>query len=143
MLIDQIVADHGEEALADIAAAYRDGASDAEALEAGTGVTADELYAEFFASYGVDEPDPIVAEPIPPSNVDRPAAGPLDPGGVDPSAEPPAEPPPDEAAPGESDDAGSALADIGLVVAIGLAVALAVGGAFVVARRAAARDAAS
>jgi hypothetical protein len=142
MLIDQIVDDHGEEAIAEIAAAFRSGASDAEALEAGTGVPADELYAQFFVSYGVDAPEPITAEPIPPSNVDRPAAGPLDPGGVDPSAEPAVQPPPpDDAAPAGSDGSGSGLADAALVVAIGLAVALALGGAFLLARRAAGRDA--
>lgn len=139
MLVDQIVADQGEEALTDIAAAYRDGASDAEALEAGTGLPAEELYAQFFASYGVDEPEPIVAEPIPPSNVDRPAPGTVDPGGVDPSADPAAEPP-DDAAPGEPDEEGGGLADVGLVVAVGLAVAFGIGAAVVVARRAAARE---
>ena len=40
-MIDDIIDRYGREAIARIAAAYRDGASDAEALEAGTGVTAD------------------------------------------------------------------------------------------------------
>jgi hypothetical protein len=141
MLIDQIVADHGEEALAEIAAAFRDGASDAEALEAGSGMPANELYARFFADYGVDAPQPIAADAIPPSNVDRPVAGSVDEGGVDPSAEPAGEPagePPDEAAPGEPDD-GSVLAEIGLVLLVVAAVALAVAAALIVSRRAAAR----
>ena len=90
-MIDKIIAEHGREAIARIAAAYRDGASDAEALEAGTGVTADELYAAYFADFGVDEPTPIEPDPIAASNVDRPTAGPVDPGGVDPGAEPPPE----------------------------------------------------
>ena len=90
-MIDKIIAEHGREAIARIAAAYRDGASDAEALEAGTGVTADELYAAYFADFGVDEPTPIEPDPIAASNVDRPTAGPVDPGGVDPDAEPPPE----------------------------------------------------
>jgi len=142
MLIHQIVADHGEEAIAEIAAAYRDGASDAEALEAGTGMPADELYAQFFASYGVDEPEPIVAEPIPASNVDRPATGSVDPGGVDASPGPadPVDEPPDEAAPDEPEGGGSPLADAALVLAIGVAIAVAIGAALVVSRRAAARD---
>ncbi len=130
MLVDMIVDEHGEEAIAALAAAYRGGASDAEALEAGTGVGVDELYAQFFAAYGVAEPEPIVADPIPPSDVDRPAAGPQDPGGVDPSAEPAAEPP-DVAAPVEN---GSDVAVVAIVV---LAVTLVLGGAALVARRAA------
>ena len=63
-MIDDIIDRYGREAIARIAAAYRDGASDAEALEAGTGVPADQLYAEFYAEFGVDEPVPIEPEPI-------------------------------------------------------------------------------
>ena len=49
---------------------------------------AEQLYAEFFAEFGVDAPAPIAPEPIPPSNVDRPVAGEVDEGGVvDPGAE--------------------------------------------------------
>jgi hypothetical protein len=138
MLIDMIVDEHGEAAIADVAAAYRDGASDAEALEAGTGSAADDLYARFFAAYGVVEPEPIVAEPIPPSDVDRPAAGAQDPGGVDPSTEPAGEPP-DVAAPGEEGARGAG--DMAVVVLVLVAVGLAIGGAVLVARRAAARAA--
>ena len=96
-MVDLIVDRHGEEAIAAIAAAYREGASDAQALEAGTGLPADELYATFFAEFGVDPPEAIAAEPIAASNVDRPASGIVDEGGVDPEAEPP----PDESAPTE------------------------------------------
>ncbi len=58
-MVDLIIDRYGAEAIARIAAAYRDGASDAEALEAGTGIPADELYADYFAAFGVDAPQPI------------------------------------------------------------------------------------
>ena len=90
-LIDDLVDRYGPEAIAGIAAAYRSGASDAEALEAGTGVPAEQLYAEFFAEFGVDPPQPIRPEPIGPSTVDRPAAGEVDPGGVDGGSDTPPE----------------------------------------------------
>jgi hypothetical protein len=70
--VDRIIRDHGSRAIARIAAAYRDGATDAEALEAGTGQAVDELYAGFFAELGVDEPQPVEAEPLLPSNVELP-----------------------------------------------------------------------
>jgi hypothetical protein len=133
-MIDLIIDEYGADAIARIAAAYRDGASDAEALEAGTGITADELYADYYAAFGVSAPTPIEPEPIPPSNVDRPPVGRIDSGGVDPGAEPP----PVEAAPGEegagTDGSEPALV-IGLVVALGLAGTA----AFLLSRRAARR----
>ena len=129
-MIDMIIAEHSREAIAGIAAAYRAGASDEEALEAGTGATADELYAGFFEAFGVEEPSPIEPEPIAASNVDRPTAGPVDPGGVDPGAEPPP-----EALPGED---GPSTAGSEPVVVIGLLVGLvaAGGAALMLARRA-------
>ena len=135
-MIELIIDRYGPEAIARIAAAYREGASDAEALEAGTGIPADELYADYFAEFGVSEPTPIEQEPIPPSNVDRPTAGNVDPGGVDPDAEPP----PAEPAPAEKTPPGSGSEP---AVVIGLAVALALAGtaAYQMSRRAARRDA--
>ena len=135
-MVDLIIAAHGPDAIARMAAAYRDGASDAEALEAGTGVDADELYAEYFGAFGVDAPTPIEPEPLAPSNVDRPAVGRVDSGGVDPGAEPGAEPP-DEAAPGE-EPVGSGSEPVlvgGLAVALGLAGTA----AYLMSRRAARR----
>ena len=120
-MVDMIIDRYGPEAMADITAAYREGASDDEALEQGTGVRADELYDAFFAEFGVDEPTPIEPEPIAPSDVDRPTAGTVDPGGVDPGAQPQ----PTEAVPGE--DGPSTASDV--VVLVGLAVALAAAGA--------------
>jgi hypothetical protein len=122
-MVQLIVDRYGEGAIAAIMAAYRDGASDAEALEAGTGVPAQQLYADFYDEFGAEVPTPIAPVPIAASNVDRPQVGEVDPGGVDPGA---AEEPPDEAAPGEEvpADGGSDLA-----FAIGLFISLvAVGG---------------
>jgi hypothetical protein len=127
-LIDDIIDRYGREAIAGIAAAYRDGASDAEALEAGTGVPADQLYADFYAEFGVDAPTPIEPEPIAASNVDRPQAGEIDEGGVDEPAVPP------ESAPEERpSDAGDSLPVLVLLAAAAIVV---VGGAIWVARRA-------
>ncbi len=124
-MIDLIVDRYGPEAVARIAAAYRDGASDAEALEEGTGIPTDQLYAEYYTEFGVDPPQPISPEPIGPSTVDRPTAGEVDPGGVDGA---PVEPPPD-ATPGERPrafDIGTVPLLILLVVAGIAAVAVAV-----------------
>ena len=142
-MVDLIVESYGEEAIAAIAAAYREGASDAEALEAGTGISADELYADFYEEFGVDAPEPVTVEPIPPSNVDRPPAGEIDEGGVDPSAEPPPRPPPDEGSTpteggGEAEpDGGDAL---GLVLLLAGGAAVAAVAVVLVSRRAARRE---
>ena len=130
-MVDLIVDSYGQEAVARIAAAYRDGASDDEALEAGAGTAADELYADFFAEFGVDEPMPIAAEPIGDSTAERPEVGEVDSGGVEPGAAP--QPPPGEASPGEGDPpetSSTALVVVGAVAVVGIAVA-----AFVLLRR--------
>jgi hypothetical protein len=137
-MVDLIVDRYGEDAIAAMASAYREGASDAEAIEAGTGLPAEELYAAFFAEFGVDAPRPVEAEPIPPSDVDRPPAGEIDEGGVDAGQAPGAtdapgageepERPPDEASPSEDDESASAaVGAVALLVAgIGIAAAAAV-----------------
>ncbi len=130
-MIDMIIDGYGREAIAGIAAAYREGSSDDDALEAGTGVGADELYAAFFAEFGVTEPAPIEPEPIAASNVDRPTAGTVDPGGVDPGAEPP----PGDAVPGEGEPSTSG-SDVAVVVALGIGLAAAAAGALAMTRRA-------
>lgn len=71
-MVDMIIAEHGREAIARIAAAYRDGASDGEALRAGTGTDATTLYDDFYAEFGVEAPEPVAPAPIPPSNVRLP-----------------------------------------------------------------------
>jgi hypothetical protein len=124
-MVGLIVDRYGPEAIARIAAAYREGASDAEALEAGTGVPAEQLYADFFAEFGVEPPQPISPEPIGPSTVDRPVAGPVDPGGVD--GGPEGDPPDAAPAPGTAvDDPAAAPLLIGLALAGSAAVAAAV-----------------
>jgi hypothetical protein len=140
-MIDLIIDRHGEQAIAAIAAAYRDGASDAEALEAGTGTQADALYASFYDEFGADAPEPIRAEPIPPSNVDRPSVGSIDAGGVDPGVEPDPGRPTDDGAPVEEAPADGGAGDAGVLLLLGAAGLVAVGAAVAVARRAAARGA--
>ena len=71
-MVDMIIDEYGEDAIAQIAESYRAGASDDQALEEGTGVDADQLYADFYDAFGVDEPGPVEAAAIPPSNVDTP-----------------------------------------------------------------------
>jgi hypothetical protein len=131
-MVDLIVDTYGPEALARITAAYRDGASDAEALEAGTGVPADELYADYYSSVGVEGPTPIAPKAIAPSNVDRPTAGEVDPGGVDPDAERP----PDEGSPSEGGAPSGGGFDVGLVVLLAAASVAAGLAAVAVSRRA-------
>lgn len=71
-MVDMIIHDYGRDAIAEIADAWRDGATDDEALEAGTGVSVDELYAAYFGSFGAEAPSAIEPAPILPSNVDKP-----------------------------------------------------------------------
>ena len=135
-MVDMIVDRYGEEAIAAIAAAYREGASDADALEVGTGVPAEQLYADFYEAFGVEPPQPVAVEPIPPSNVERPPAGEIDEGGVDPDAEPPAPRPPDDSAPIE----GGGDSPVGVVLLLGAGAAAALTAVFLVSRRAARRE---
>ena len=132
-MVDLIVDRYGEEAVAAIAAAYRDGASDDEALEAGTGVPAEELYDAFYAEFGVDAPQPVEPEPIPPSNVERPPSGTVDPGGADPGAAPP----PEEATPNDEPAAEIGGDQPWMLILLALGGVVAVATAVAVARRSA------
>ena len=71
-MIQMIIDAHGQRAIAAIAAAWRDGAGDGEALEAGTGVPVSQLYHDYFASFGVEGPTAVEPAPILPSNVSKP-----------------------------------------------------------------------
>lgn len=71
-MVDMIVETYGQDAVAAIAAAWRQGAGDDEALAAGTGVPVDDLYDTYFASFGATAPTAIEPLPILPSNVDKP-----------------------------------------------------------------------
>lgn len=113
-MVELIVDRYGTDAIAAIMAAYRDGASDAEALEAGTGVPADRLYADYFASFGVEAPRPVVPEPILPSDVDRPTVG--NGTGVRPSSTP------SPLAPGDGGGEPDAAFVILLAIVLGVAV---------------------
>jgi hypothetical protein len=137
-MIDFIIDRHGEEAIARLTAAYRDGASEAEALEAATGQSADELYADFYAEFGAEAPQPVEPEPIPPSEVEPPDPGVVDPGGVvsSPAAQPSA---PGTAAGGSGSGGPPSGA---LLAAVALAIAAAVVLAIWVVRRARRADAA-
>ncbi|MEO8510639.1 MAG: peptidase MA family metallohydrolase [Chloroflexota bacterium] len=75
VMVDRIISEHGEGAIAAIAAAYRDGATDAEAIEAGIGVAADELYAAFYADFGADAPRPVAPSSLGDSDVPLPGGG--------------------------------------------------------------------
>jgi hypothetical protein len=114
-MVQRIVDEYGRGAIAEIMAALRDGASDEEALAAATGISAADLYADFYEAFGADVPTPVSAAPMPPSSVDRPDPGEVDPGGAPPG---PAVPP-DVAAPTEPE--GSS--DVPIIVALGLAMA--------------------
>jgi hypothetical protein len=71
-MVQMIIDRYGRGAIAQIIAAFRSGAGDDEALQAGTGVSAQKLYAAYFAAFGVTAPQPVQPAPIPPSNVDKP-----------------------------------------------------------------------
>ncbi|HEX6140858.1 MAG TPA: peptidase MA family metallohydrolase, partial [Candidatus Limnocylindria bacterium] len=116
-MVDMIVSDYGRDALAAIAAAYRDGASDDEALRAGTGVPADQLYAAYYDEFGVEPPQPVAPEPILPSNVRKPGGGASAPASGEPGATPGATP---------SGPAGGG--DIGPWVVLGVLLVVAVVG---------------
>jgi hypothetical protein len=120
-MVDMIIGTYGEGAIAKVAKAYRGGASDAEALEAGTGVTAEQLFADFYGAFGVHAPQPVAAAAILPSNVRKPGGAGATDGGSSPEV--PATPTPSE--PGS----------LGWVVAVSLVVVVVVGMATWAARR--------
>jgi hypothetical protein len=130
-MIDMIIERFGPEAIAGIAEAYRNGASDAEALEAGTGETAEQLFADFYAGFGVEPPQPIEPAAILPSNVRTP-------GGTGGIVAPAASPTPGASAV-RAPDGADAAATLLLVPLILLAVAVLAGGGWAVRRRAARR----
>jgi hypothetical protein len=125
-MVQLIVDRYGESAIAEIAAALQAGATDDEALQAGTGIAADQLYADFFTHFGAEVPVPVTPDPIPPSSVGRPDPGDVDPGGVD------SEPPGGTPTPTEPESDGS---DLAAIVAIVAALAVAGVAAFGMARR--------
>lgn len=93
-MVDFIIREFGTDAIAAIAEAYRSGATDQGAILAGTGVSFDALRDEYFAAFGVTEPDPIEPLPLGRSDVSIPPQAGVEPA---PSAEP-------QPGPGESQD---------------------------------------
>jgi hypothetical protein len=73
-MIDRLIATYGDGAIARLATAYRGGASDAAALSAASGVSAEQLFADFYKAFGADEPRPVAAASLLPSNVRKPGA---------------------------------------------------------------------
>ncbi|HEX9737652.1 MAG TPA: peptidase MA family metallohydrolase [Candidatus Limnocylindria bacterium] len=94
-MVDLIIHDFGTDAMAAIAEAYRFGATDEDAVLAGTGVSFQALRDEYFAAFGVTEPDPVEPLPLGRSDVPIPPQAGVEPA---PSAEP-------QPAPRESQDA--------------------------------------
>jgi len=123
-MVQMIIDTYGRDAIAAIAEAWRDGAGDAEALEAGTGVPVAQLYEDYFSSFDVDPPTAIEPAPILPSNVDippQPAASEAEQPAE--SAEPAASPEPIDQPSGDSGItpwliAGVAIATLAVVVAV-------------------------
>ena len=74
-MVDRIIHIYGASAMSGIAKAYRNGATDEEALRAGTGVPAAQLYGDYFRAFGASEPRPIPAASIGPSIVHAGANG--------------------------------------------------------------------
>jgi hypothetical protein len=91
-MVDHILATYGDDALAAIMDAYRAGATDDEAIAAGTGAEFADIRGDYFAAFGVDEPGPIEPNPLPESDVPLPHQ----PDGV-PGASAPPEPGPEPA----------------------------------------------
>jgi hypothetical protein len=73
-MIDMLIRKYGEGSIARLADAYRGGASDAEALMVASGIPADRLFADFYAEFGANEPRPVPAASMLPSDVRKPGA---------------------------------------------------------------------
>jgi hypothetical protein len=122
-MIDMLIDQYGDRAMARMAEAYRGGASDPEALEAGTGVPAEQLFADFYSAFDVDAPQPVAPAPIRASNVRKPGGA----GGTDGDGAPTV-----PGAPGTESDEPLSLA---WVVAASLVLLTAIGAATWAARR--------
>ena len=118
VLIDMLIAQHGRASIARMTAAYRDGATDDEALAAASGISTDALYASFFDAFGVSEPQPVSPAPIADSDVSVPGSS----GAPVPS--------------GVATVGGTPTASASLPVLVGLGALLAIGAGLWVARRA-------
>ncbi len=120
-MVDRIMRTYGGSAMSGIAAAYRNGATDEEALRAGTGVAAAQLYSDYFRAFGAAEPKPVPAASIGPSIVHTGASG----GGGQATTGP-------NGAPAEPASTPGGVPVVGLVIALVGLIAVA---AYVVRRR--------
>jgi hypothetical protein len=127
-MVGMIIDRYGRDAIASIATAWRNGDGDAEALQAGTGVSADKLFATYFSAFGSAVPTAVEPRPILSSNVGKPPQPIASAGGEPTSAVPSA------VAPGSGQGGGSSsdLAWIAGVVVAGLAAGVLIA---IVARR--------
>lgn len=121
-MVEMIIDNYGRSAIAAIAKAWRGGAGDDEALEAGTGIPVNQLYEAYFASFGAGAPTAVEPAPILPSNVDKPPQPAAAPAGE--SAAPSATPVPEPVE--SSGDAGWLPAAILAGLALGVVVAVVV-----------------
>jgi hypothetical protein len=71
-MVDHILVTYGDGALAAIMDAYQAGATDDEAILAGTGADFAEIRADYFDGFGVTEPEPVEANPLLESDVALP-----------------------------------------------------------------------
>ena len=124
-MVQMIIDTYGRDAIAAIAAAWRDGAGDAEALQAGTGVTAQKLYEAYFASFGAQPPTAVEPVPIPASNVDKPPQ-PASSTDEVPASSAPASASPVEEPSGSSGDASGWILGGMVVAGLGLGVGVAI-----------------
>ena len=72
-LMHDIIDEYGPESIARMTAAYREGATEAEAVEAATDTPLDEVIGGWFARYGHEVPEPIAPEPLIPAEGGLPA----------------------------------------------------------------------
>jgi hypothetical protein len=71
-MVDHIIATYGAGAMAAIMDAYRDGATDDEAIEVGTGTPFELIRADYFSAFGTTEPDPVTPAALGDSDVALP-----------------------------------------------------------------------
>ena len=71
-MVDGILSTYGADAMAAIMDAYRSGATDEQAIEAGTGDDWEDIRAEYFDAFGVTEPEPVEAMALGGSDVALP-----------------------------------------------------------------------
>ena len=126
-LMDDLITTYGADSIARMTAAYREGATDAEAIEAATGDPLDDVLAEWFARYGQDEPEPVEPEPLLPAETGPPEASDSPDAPTRTDAEESSPPDDEPASPAEETDDGATPWLLAVIVGGAIAV-LALGG---------------